>query len=262
MRSYVEERSPPLRSHLLLGLIFGLFSIYGTLSGIPLMGAVVNIRDAGPLVAGLAGGTVPGLLAGLIGGSHRLLMGLLDWERLGFTCFACSVSTVLIGLISGLIHRRWGVVRPVQAAVIAAVSEAGHMALGVLIAGRPEQMLRPETMRFAWNNIVRQAAAPMIIANTVGVGVFFAAFFLYRRELEAYRQRDAFYREVEQRNVELRSVYEITQTLTASSIDPDETLQTILQRVQQMMAYDRAEVCFYTPEEKSLQVQGEPLEGT
>ena len=55
MRSYVEDRPPSLRSHLLLGIIFGLFSIYGTLSGVHLLGAVVNTRDTGPMIAGLFG---------------------------------------------------------------------------------------------------------------------------------------------------------------------------------------------------------------
>lgn len=255
MRPYVEEKPTNLRSHLLLGLVFGLFSIYGTLGGIHLGGAVINIRDVGPLIAGLVGGPVPGLIAGVIGGGHRLLTGLLDWEALGFTAIPCSLSTLLIGIIAGWIRHRYGLVRPLPAVLIAAISEAGHNGLAVLLAGAPAQMLQLETMRFTWNNITRHAALPMILANSLGVGIFFAVFYLYRRELRAFRERDTFYQEVEQRNTELRSAYQIAQAITASSIDPDETLQTILERVRQMIPYGGAEICFYVPEEQSLRVQ-------
>ncbi len=255
MRPYVEDRPPSLRSHLLLGFIFGLFSIYGTLSGVQLLGAVVNTRDTGPMIAGLLGGPVPGLIAGLMGGGHRLLIGLLNWDRFGFTAIPCSVSTLLIGIIAGLIRRRWGFVRPAHAVLIAAIGEAGHNALAVLIAGNADQILQLETIRFTWGNIVRHSAPAMITANAFGVGIFFTIFYFYRSELRAIRERNAFYREVEQRNIELQSVYEIAQAITASSIDPDATLQTILERVQQMIPYDAAEACLYAPEGNELRVQ-------
>ena len=51
----------------------GLFSIYGTLSGINIVGAYANIRDLGPAIAGLVGGPVAGLGAALIGAIHRIL---------------------------------------------------------------------------------------------------------------------------------------------------------------------------------------------
>jgi len=89
MRPYVEEKPVPLPYNFLLGFIFGLFSIYGALSRIRLVGAVV--------IAGLVGGPIPGLIAGLMGGGHRLLIGLLDWQTYGFTAIPCAISTPLIG---------------------------------------------------------------------------------------------------------------------------------------------------------------------
>lgn len=69
------------------------------------------------------------------------------------------------------------------------------------------------------------------------------------------------FQEFKQRNTELQTVYQMAQALTASSIDPSEALQTILERVQQVIPYDGGEICLYVPEENGLQVRawkGEP----
>jgi nitrate/nitrite-specific signal transduction histidine kinase len=64
------------------------------------------------------------------------------------------------------------------------------------------------------------------------------------------------YDEVEQRNTELGMVYQIAQAITASSGNPTETLNTILDRVQQMIPFDEGEICLYVPEEDALRVRG------
>src|SRR4030042_5538741 len=79
------------RDILVFVLTFGAFSIFGTYAGIPLpSGAIVNIRDFAPMVAGLTAGPLIGLYVGLIGGGHRLFLG-------GFTCVSCGVATNLAG---------------------------------------------------------------------------------------------------------------------------------------------------------------------
>jgi phosphoserine phosphatase RsbU/P len=78
-------------------LLFGLFSIYGTMGGVKLLGAIANVRDLGPVIAGLIGGPLVGLLAGFIGAGHRYLQG-------GFTAVSCSLSTLAAGLIAGLYY--------------------------------------------------------------------------------------------------------------------------------------------------------------
>src|SRR4030043_195107 len=86
------------RDKVIFVAIFGAFSIFGTYVGIPLAsGAIVNIRDFAPMIAGLAAGPVMGLAVGLIGGIHRLLLG-------GFTCVPCGLATVLAGVIAGAVH--------------------------------------------------------------------------------------------------------------------------------------------------------------
>ncbi len=78
-------------------LIFGLFSIFGTYIGTTdTTGALVNIRDLAPMVAGLVAGPWVGLAVGLIGGIHRFFLG-------GPSCVPCSLATVLAGLLGGVV---------------------------------------------------------------------------------------------------------------------------------------------------------------
>ncbi|HDN84966.1 MAG TPA: stage II sporulation protein E, partial [Candidatus Aerophobetes bacterium] len=79
------SKRPTFWDRLILILVFGGFSIYGTYSGVEIFGAIANTRDLGPMVAGLVGGPVIGLGAGLIGGIHRYFLG-------GFTFIPCSLA--------------------------------------------------------------------------------------------------------------------------------------------------------------------------
>jgi sigma-B regulation protein RsbU (phosphoserine phosphatase) len=57
-------------------IVLGAFSIFGTYVGIPVSsGAIINIRDLAPILAGLTAGPVAGVAVGLIGGIHRFFMG-------------------------------------------------------------------------------------------------------------------------------------------------------------------------------------------
>jgi len=50
-----------LKNQAILILIFGAISIFGTYSGVDVFGAMANVRDLGPMVAGLIGGPIIGL---------------------------------------------------------------------------------------------------------------------------------------------------------------------------------------------------------
>src|SRR5512137_405114 len=60
-----------IKNRILLVVGFGIFSIYGTLNGIEIFGAMANFRDLGPAIAGLLAGPLVGAAAGLIGGAYR-----------------------------------------------------------------------------------------------------------------------------------------------------------------------------------------------
>lgn len=125
-------RKARFQDYIVFTLFFGAFSIFGTYIGTPTsMGTVSNIRDIGPMVAGLVAGPYVGLAAGLIGGIHRFFLG-------GFTGLGCSVATVLAGLLAGLVHRaKKGELLGVIPAILFALGiEALHSAL-VLTLSRP-----------------------------------------------------------------------------------------------------------------------------
>lgn len=65
--SEVVEGHRNLKNRAALIVAFGAFSIYGSLIGINVMGAVMNFRDLGPLVGGIFRGPVVDIGAGLIG---------------------------------------------------------------------------------------------------------------------------------------------------------------------------------------------------
>jgi sigma-B regulation protein RsbU (phosphoserine phosphatase) len=138
-------------------ILFGLFSIYGTISGVEVFNAIANIRDLGPAIAGLIGGPLVGVLAGLIGAIHRYYQG-------GFTAESCSLSTVLAGLFAGLYYMvRKGSFPSIRACVIFMICiELLHMGLTLLIAKPFDGALF----------LVKKIIVPMVVANAFGLGLF------------------------------------------------------------------------------------------
>ena len=145
------------KNRLLLILVFGILSIYGTMSGFKFMGAFANTRDLGPALAGLFAGPVAGVGAGLIGAIHRYSMG-------GFTEVSCSVATIVSGLVGGLVFmwRRGEFVGVTGAVVVAAVNQILHSGLTLLIARPFEQSLE----------IVKVLTLPMVLANAIGMAIY------------------------------------------------------------------------------------------
>lgn len=164
------------KSRLLFGVMGGVFGIYGNLAGVNIGGAVVSIRDIGPMMAGFMSGPIGGLIAGVIAGAHRLLLG-------GVTATACIVATCLIGLICGLLSVifKEKIMQPMRAYVIGMAMETMHLGI-VLIMVRPFEV--------AWG-IVSQIALPFIVINGVGFGMLIAIMqaITRHRNMEADRSR-------------------------------------------------------------------------
>jgi sigma-B regulation protein RsbU (phosphoserine phosphatase) len=156
-----------------MAAVFGAFSVYGTVSGVSVLGSFINIRDLGPTLAGLLAGPLAGLGAGLIGGAHRFTLG-------GPTCYGCTLSTVAAGLVGGLVYRLRGGRLPTtaQAAALALGIESFHMAAGVILGSPVATALV----------IVKSAAVPMLVANALGMAVFVG---IVRNVLEERRTRAA-----------------------------------------------------------------------
>ena len=129
-RKFFSARS--IVSQLLFGLIFGLLSVYATNTAVLYNTALISVRDAGPLVAGIAFGPFAGILAGLIGGLERLLM------HTGVTTIPCSISVVVAGLagagIGCIARKNAKLPNPLWGLVIGGGMEVFHLLLALFIS--------------------------------------------------------------------------------------------------------------------------------
>ena len=89
---------------IIIGVLFGGASAFASSFGVEWLGAVVNVRDAAPLSAGLIFGGPAGIIAGSIGGLYRFFS--VYWGAGTYTQIACSIATVLAGVLAAIV-RRW-----------------------------------------------------------------------------------------------------------------------------------------------------------
>ena len=150
-----------LKNRSILIVVYGAFSVYGTYSGVYVRDAIVNIRDLGPMVAGLVGGPLVGFGAGLIGGMHRYFLG-------GFTGLACSLATMLAGLLGGVFFsvKKSRLASLNEAVVFAVAMESFHMLLVLLIARPYSDAVK----------VVQETVLPMVMANALGMAIFILIF--------------------------------------------------------------------------------------
>jgi sigma-B regulation protein RsbU (phosphoserine phosphatase) len=150
----VLDGHPSVRTQLILIAVFGALSIYGTVGGVEILGGIINVRDLGPMVAGLLGGPVVGVATGVIGGLYR---STLD----GFSVVPCSIAPVLAGFFGGLIwllnKRRFPTI--IVAVSFAVLMEGLHMLLVLALARPFEEAVA----------LVSSTALPIILANAAGL---------------------------------------------------------------------------------------------
>lgn len=135
-----------------IGVVLGVLAIFGTLWGMKLEdGTIINVRELAAMIAGAAGGPVGGVLAGLIGGIHRFTVG-------GATALPCAISTIAIGLVTGLLASRisgkWYLLK---GAALAFALESAAMGLVLVLVPFSQSVAIVETVYFS-----------MIGANTIG----------------------------------------------------------------------------------------------
>ncbi len=185
----VLDRRFDVKNRVILILAFGAFSVFGTYGGIELpSGAIANIRDLGPMIAGLVGGPMIGLGVGLIGGIHRYFLE-------GLTCVPCSLATVIAGLAGGIIYkwRRGEFIGIHRAVLFAGLMESFHMGLVLLIT-------RPFSEALAVTKLV---SLPMIVANVVGMAIFAFIVSNLINERNTAAEKDRYRRELERQTYEM-----------------------------------------------------------
>ena len=151
-----------LARRILVGVIYGICSVLSTHFGVDYGHMLLNLRDIGPLAAGLFFHPLSGIIAGLIGGVERYIAGTY-WNIGAYTTIACSASTCLAGIVAAFanvfIFKRE---KPsgVYAFFMGAVMEVFHM-YAVLITHRSDM-----DMAFY---VVRVCAIPMIGFTGLGM---------------------------------------------------------------------------------------------
>ncbi|AKL11192.1 TPA: sensor histidine kinase [Kluyvera intermedia] len=161
---------------LLCYVTFSIFCILGTYFGLHIEDSIANTRAIGAVMGGLLGGPLVGGLVGLTGGLHRYSMG-------GMTALSCMISTIVEGLLGGLVHsilikrgRTDRVFNPLTAGAITCVAELTQMLIILLIARPYESAL----------HLVQSIAAPMMVTNTVGAALFMRILLDKRAMFEKY----------------------------------------------------------------------------
>ena len=94
MWALFKDRKMNIGMIIAVGVIFGLFSVASTHHGVDHGMMIINVRDLGPMAAGLFFNPVSGIIAGLIGGVERYIAGTY-YDIGAFTTVACSVSTAI-----------------------------------------------------------------------------------------------------------------------------------------------------------------------
>ena len=143
---------------IIIGVVFGIIAILATEYGVPVDGAVLNVRSASPLSAGLIFGWPAGLIAGFIGGIERYFSPTGDFTRI-----ACTFGTIIAGIVGALVRRfMLDNKRPswFYGLVVGIVTEVIHMLMVFLNnSGDIQRAFR----------IVQICALPMITANGISV---------------------------------------------------------------------------------------------
>lgn len=201
-RFFIEilERRPTFASQVLLVVIFGVLSIYGLSSGISFSDATANIRDLGPIIAGLTCGPFVGLGAGLIGAVYRMSMG-------GSNVLAAAAGPVIAGLAAGLIYlfNKREIISTKWAIIFTILIESFVSALALII-----RIIGGNTSGLV--TILVNVAIPMIILTTVAVAIFSLIVHNLINEKKIQREKENLEHEMARKDAELAIAADIQQS--------------------------------------------------
>lgn len=190
----ILEHRPRAITSFIFVLFYGLVSIVGTVTGIGLFGSIGNVRDIGPMMAGLTCGPVIGLGAGIIGGVFRFLQGG-PYQYTGLS------APILCGLLGGVLF-------------IANNREFVHTRVAVLYMALCDTFISIYTLTLVTPPnqrliVTEQIAIPMIVGSTIGVFLF--STFIHAQIAE--RKKEIELRRLERENEERKNLDAIINTL-------------------------------------------------
>ncbi|MFH0967039.1 MAG: LytS/YhcK type 5TM receptor domain-containing protein, partial [Methanobacteriota archaeon] len=190
----ILDHHPRITTQIILVVFYGLLSIVGTVTGIGLFGSIGNVRDIGPMMAGLTCGPFIGIGAGIIGGLFRFIQG----GPYMYTGLSAPIFCGIMGGVLYLVNNREFV--PTWIATLYMALCDTLVSIVTLILVTP-----PDELWF----ITERIAIPMIIGSTVGVFIF--AVFIHAQIRE--RKRDREYKVLERENADKKNLDAIINTL-------------------------------------------------
>ncbi len=155
-----------LRFKIIVGIILGFTSALGNELGFAVSSAaLINTRSAAVVSAGLFFGLPAGIIAGFIAGLERVLSAFV-WQSAGtYTVWACSLATLVIGTVAGLLHRRAFRDRHYVlwiGLLIGATSELFHIGLNLLF--------KINDIAPMWI-IAKEVFVPQVLCNAIAIGL-------------------------------------------------------------------------------------------
>ena len=102
-RTKFFSRIPMWAQYTIIGVLFGGSGVIATEFGVDMGGAILNFRDASVIIASLGFGWPCGLIAGGIAGVERFIS--TYWNQSFYTQWACSISTLLSGVVSSMLMK-------------------------------------------------------------------------------------------------------------------------------------------------------------
>lgn len=119
----------------MISLLFILFAVFSTYTGVKVDGSLVNVRIIAVISGGIIFGPWIGIPAGIIAGIHRYL---IDID--GPTSVACLITSVIAGLLATWIHKKCDPKHYAKLGILAGmVCEALTMTLIVVLSNNDSQ---------------------------------------------------------------------------------------------------------------------------
>ena len=166
---YLTEKKTPFGKvnnkikQCIIGILFGTLAAFSTEYGVNVGGAIMNVRDASPICAGLIFGAPAGIISGVIGGLYRYFA--VFWGAGEYTRFACSLSTIIAGFIAALLRKyMFDDKKPswIYGLGVGMVCEILHMLLIFLTN------MNDASRAFTF---VQSCTLPMVFANGIAAGI-------------------------------------------------------------------------------------------
>ena len=167
---------------ILIGIVFGGLSAFASSYGVEILGTVANVRDAAPLCAGLIFGGPAGIISGVLGGAYRFFS--VYWGAGEYTRIACSLSTMLAGIIAAILRRfMFDNKKPTWSygVFITVVCEVLHM-LMIFFTNMNDSAYAFE--------FVKAATLPMVIGNAAAVGISLIVVSLLKRKYRKNKKKN------------------------------------------------------------------------